>query len=246
MDTKERVIEITTGRYGKGSLEQNITVNSIFGSEYARERFATYFYQYNVIHELGHGIMNFNTKIRPHPVHEEKLVNDFAVAYWKHYGEDGMINNLTLIINYALEHLKCPAEIGVDHITYAKENWNKEDFYNFNDYGWFQFSLVNQALSEIRPLESVLTEMGVEVNNVPRQRTLTFSSLGEDGIAEILSEVADALLEWGVELPDIYLVLSNDPAMHALVFASVRLLELTLPILGIENEMVMVHQSSNR
>ena len=54
-------------------MEQNSTVTSIFGSEYAKERFATYFYHYNIIHKLGHGIIDFNTKIRPQPVREELL-----------------------------------------------------------------------------------------------------------------------------------------------------------------------------
>jgi len=88
MDTEKKTVEIITGRYGKGTSEQNEVVDLILGKINTRERFETYFHWYNILHELGHSIMYFNTDVRPHPVNEEQMVNDFAIAYWLYYGED--------------------------------------------------------------------------------------------------------------------------------------------------------------
>lgn len=94
MDTEKKVVEIITGRYGMGTSEQNEVVDTILGEIHARERFEIYFHWYNILHELGHSIMCFNTGKRPHIINEEQIVNDFAVAYWMYYGEDEKMNSL--------------------------------------------------------------------------------------------------------------------------------------------------------
>lgn len=126
MDTEKKVVEIITGGYGMGTSEQNEVVDTILGEIHARERFEIYFHWYNILHELGHSIMYFNTDNRPHIVNEEQIVNDFAVAYWLYYGEDEKINSLNEIISYALAHLKCPTPTGVTHIEYAHEKWGRK------------------------------------------------------------------------------------------------------------------------
>jgi len=214
MDTTGKAIKITTGRYGKGSAEQNKTVDAILGKGCAKERFELYFHWYNVIHELGHGIIHFHAENRPHPVHEEQLVNDFAIAYWLHYGEDGKIIYLSSIIDYALAHLQCPAEAGIGHIAYAKENWGKEALYNFNNYGWFQFSSVFGALRERQDLESALEKMGIKNIKPQPQKTLVYRNITEDTTTKIAKDAASVLRRWGVVIPDVYVVFDDDPNRH--------------------------------
>lgn len=78
----ENVFLIKTARYGKGSEIDNNNVKIALGNENTEEKFNLYFQWYNVIHELGHGILMYNSDVKLSNVEEEQLVNDFAVAYW--------------------------------------------------------------------------------------------------------------------------------------------------------------------
>jgi hypothetical protein len=214
VDIGKKVVEIITGRYGMGTSEQNEVVDTILGEKYAKERFEIYFHWYNILHELGHSIMFFNTDVRPHMVNEEQIVNDFAVAYWLYYGEDEKINSLNEIISYALAHLKCPAPTGVTHIEYAHEKWGTQDFNTFNDYGWFQFNCVKDSLRERKNLASVLTQMGIKNIQVQPQKTIIYSVINEDTAIKVIEDAVPTMLKWGVILPEAYVIFDNDPNRH--------------------------------
>lgn len=214
METGKKAINIITGRYGMGTSELNHIVDAIFGRIHARERFETYFHWYNLLHELGHGIMCFNADVRPHPISEEQIVNDFAVAYWLIYGENTKINFLDKIISNALENITCPAPSGVSHIEYAYEKWNTEDFHNFNNYGWFQFSCVKDSLRKRKNLEIVLTQMGVKNIKVQPKKTFIYPVIYENVVREIIDDAVSVLRKWGVKLPDTYVTFDSDPNKH--------------------------------
>ena len=214
MDTNGKAIEIITGRNGKGTSVENNIVSSIFGELNTKEKFKLYFYWYNVIHELGHGIMAFNCESRPHPVIEEQFVNEIAVAFWLYYGEEEKINDLYSIVSYALSKFICPAKEGVSHIEWAHENWGTDEVMNFNNYGWFQMNCVNDALLKRKCLELTLIQAGVNNINVQPQKTLIFSKLEETTVSDIISQAAFLLREWGVVLPDVHNSFDNDPNRH--------------------------------
>lgn len=79
-------VSILTGDYEQAPQEQKKMIQELFG-ENAEYNYELYFHWYNVIHELGHFIMMYNSPSRPHHAEEEQLVNNFAYAYWKHYGD---------------------------------------------------------------------------------------------------------------------------------------------------------------
>lgn len=202
---------ITTGRYGQGKIEDNKLVSSILGEEYAEERFELYFQWYNVLHELGHGIIFSNSKSKSEPVDEEQLANDFAVAFWTYYGEEEKLNKLELIVSNALENLDRPVDENTSHMDYAKKNWGKKELYTFENYGWFQFSCVSSSLNERDTLESVLIKMGV--NNIEKQprKTFVYQTIGEDTVVKIIEDAVAELHKWGAEIPNVYHTFSNDP-----------------------------------
>jgi len=219
---EDGAIVFTTGRFGYGTPEQNELVASILGNEYTAERFAIYFHWYNTIHELGHAIMVFNSEERPHVVEEEQLVNAFAVAFWRHFGEEEKLNQLEFIVGYALENFISPADEGVSHLDYAREMFDTgrfEEFFNFNDYGWFQFNLVREALLDTRSLEEILAEMGVDVQAMP-QRTLTYETLNEEAVLQIIADAISILREMGALTPDAFIAFDNDPNMHMMSIIS--------------------------
>ena len=204
---------ITTGRYGHGTTEDNELVDSILGKEFAKERFELYFQWHNVLHEIGHAVMAFNNKERIHVVDEEQLVNDFAVAYWSHYGEAGKLDELQNIVTYSLGNFDRPAPVHQTHMEYAREMWGKRELFTFNNYGWFQFSLVNHSLNNRKSLEAVLHEMGVKNVKPQHPKTLAYAS-GEQSVHLIINDAAEELSKWGVELPQFYHTFSTDPNAH--------------------------------
>ena len=80
--------QVTTAKYSTSwGKEDNENVVMAMGKENTEERFRLYFQYYNVIHELGHGLITYNNGTALPIAEEEQLVNDFAVAYWKYCGE---------------------------------------------------------------------------------------------------------------------------------------------------------------
>ena len=209
-----KALLITTGRYGQGKEEDNKVVNSIFGEEYAKERFELYFQWYNVVHEIGHGIIFSNGNYRPKIVDEEQLVNDFAIAFWEYYGEEDKFSELEDTVKYALENIRRPVDKDISHMDYARENWGKKEFFTFNNYGWFQFSCVENSLSKKRTLEEVLDEMGVRNIKVQPQKILVYQTIDENTTTKIIADVVTILHEWNVEFPNIYHKFSDDPNVN--------------------------------
>ena len=132
-------IRIVTGQYQKAPLEQKKMIQELFGEE-AEYHYEIYFHWYNVLHELGHAIMMFNASSRPHPAEEEQLVNNFAYAYWKHYGEQKKLKTLSFIVDETICKFTIPTNGNEDYMAYAKRVWGTEELYSFNNYGWFQYA----------------------------------------------------------------------------------------------------------
>ena len=213
-NVKEKGIEIITGMYGKGTEEENQIVDSIFGATNTAEKFKQYFYWYNTIHELGHGVMAFNCNSRPHPIEEEQLVNDFAVAFWLHYGEIEKLNRLNAIVDSALSNFSRPAEGGTTHTEWAHKNWGTASMMTFNNYGWFQMSCVNQSFRAGRDLASVLIQMGAKEVKAQPQKVLVFPVINETTPSAVIGNAAKELGKWGVILPQIRHRFDNDPNKH--------------------------------
>lgn len=213
MDVQGKTIEIITGLYEQGTPEARQIVDGIWGKEQAQERFDLYFHWYNLLHELGHGIMAFNCPQRPHPVEEEQLVNDFAVGYWLHYGEAEKLEALGAVVSYALAHLTLPDGAGTSPTDYARAKWGTAALFTFNNYGWFQFSCVKESLQRGETLASVLPRMGIERPQVQPRRTLAYS-LSNETILPIVRDAACMLRAWGAVLPEVTVALDPDPNRH--------------------------------
>ena len=205
------IYSITTAKYGKGSEKDDNNVRIALGEQNTEGRFLTYFQWYNVIHELGHGILIYNSDIKISPADEEQLVNDFAVAYWLYYGEEERINELRDIVEYACKNIKSDADDGVNYLEFAKANWGKSSFNTFNNYGWFQFNSVNESLNKEKDLETVLKEMGIRNVNIKSSKKLEYSIINEETSTQIINDAINNFHEWGIEFPKAYHKFSNNP-----------------------------------
>ena len=204
---------IITGAYQFAPKEQQEMIQNLFGTD-AAYKYEIYFHWYNVIHELGHAIMNFNCAQRPHPAEEEQLVNNFANAYWKHYGELEKLEEVAEIVKDTLSKFVVPDQKNVGYMEYAKENWGTDGFFTFNNYGWFQYNSVLTAMEEAQNLEHVLHEMCG--NKLCTQKTEMLKyTVSDDMPMLIVTDAVKNLRKWGVCLPEkVEVVFCDDVNQH--------------------------------
>lgn len=212
MDVDQYRLEIITGQYRTADEAQKAQVRRLLG-ENAEYDFEIYFHWYNIVHEIGHAVMQFYSPLRPHPADEEQLVNDFAAAYWAHYGESGKMRTLREIVSGTLSRFAQPAD-GMSYLEYAKKVWGKPELYTFNNYGWFQFHCVSRSLSGQKTLAQALSSMGVSAAQAQEKRVFVYP-VDEAMPVKVLEDAARELRRWGIPLPqDSCVVLSGDPNCH--------------------------------
>jgi hypothetical protein len=206
-------VAITTGQYLTAPLEQRLMVRDLFG-ENVEYSFEIYFHWYNMIHELGHAVFEYNCVKRPHPVAEEQLVNNFAVAFWRYYGEVEMLKILGSLVKETLNRFTVPSMNNKDHLSYAYEQWGTEELYRFNNYGWFQFSCVEYSLSNPKSLEQALIDMGLTHIQCDKKILLKYD-VDDRMPFKVIEDAKEVLSHWGILLPDeVSVILSDDLNCH--------------------------------
>ncbi len=205
------IYKITTASYGKGTEEENRSVKSALGEDDTEKRFMIYFQWYNVIHELGHGILRYNSNLKISPAEEEQLVNDFAVAYWLYYGEQEKIDILNDTVEYASKNIKSDVKAGMNYMEFAKTNWNKPSFNTFNNYGWFQFNSVKESLKNKKTLTEVLNEMEIKNIKLEDAKVIEYGEINEEKSTKIINDAVNNFRKWGLEFPDTYQFFSDNP-----------------------------------
>lgn len=214
-----RYYSINTGLYNKGTENDKKMVETAMGKENTEERFRIYFQWYNVVHELGHGLMIYNDSVDIEIADEEQLVNDFAVAYWKKYGEEDKLDVLEDIVNYAVVNVGDNYKNGVDYLELGRKNSNgksfNNSFFNFEDYGWFQFSSVKHSLEEDKDLETVLKEMGIKNFKLNEEKKLEYPEINEEVSTKIINDAVDNFREWGLKYKNPVQHFKKDPNLNS-------------------------------
>ena len=202
---------IVTQKYNQGTEEQNNSVRIALGEDNTEEKFNLYFLWYNVLHEVGHGVIYYNGNKKFNDAEAEQLVNDFAYAYWDYYGNQEKLNQVEEIINYAHNHIENEEGRTMNYMDYAKKNWNKKSFYTFNNYGYFQFSSVKETFKNRKNLETVLKEMGITTADLTKTKVLNYSTINKDVSDQILYDAIDNIHEWGLKYPTTYHKYTTNP-----------------------------------
>lgn len=209
--TAPKFYEVTTAYYDRGTSEDRENVEAALGTENTEENFRLYFQWYNVIHEMGHGLLRYNSSIKMDEVDEEQFANNFAVAYWNLYGDSEMLVKLKEITDYASVNVKNHPE-NTDYMNFGRENWDDESFFTFNKYGWFQFNSTKAALENNIDITSVLTDAGISGFSIPESPEKSdYSKIDEDTSTQILNDAVKNISSWGLEFPEVHHVFSNDP-----------------------------------
>ena len=213
-----KMLVISTGKYNAGTEQNQKDVVNALGKDNTQEKFELYFQYYNVVHELGHGLLKSNDGVKLAIVDEEQLVNDFAVAYWNYYGEKEGMEDLKDLVDYAVVHVGDNYENGVDYMELGRANSTKKsfnrDFFTFNDYGYFQFSSVKHSIEQNKSLDEVLKEMGFKDYKLPEAKTLVYEELGEETSNQIIEDAVANFKSWGLDYLPYKHVFNKDPNMN--------------------------------
>jgi hypothetical protein len=210
-----KIFLVKTAKWNDWSKRKKADVETAMGVQNTEARFRLYFQYYNVVHELGHGLIIYNHGVDIPIADEEQLVNDFAVAYWKYFGEPEKMDELYDIVTYAVEHIGDNYQNGVDYLENARAHSDDSsfdaDFFNFNDYGWFQFSCVKHSIEQDKSLEDVLHEMGIQNAKLPEKKILAHNMTDEAESTAVVNEAVDQFHQWGLNFPETHQSFSSDP-----------------------------------
>ena len=97
--------KIISGQYELDTEDQQAGYKMLFGEDNIQYKFDLYFHWYNIVHELGHCVVDAQ-KINMSKVKEEMFVNEFAVAYWKYIGAESQIKELAEIMGISHQNVK--------------------------------------------------------------------------------------------------------------------------------------------
>ena len=210
---------VVTAKYGSTD-EYKTFIDKTFGTN-AEERFRVYFQWYNVVHELTHGLIIYNANINMN-THtqeynkegyiEEQKVNDFAVAYWKKYGDPEKVQMLKETVDYILSNMKDPTDGKLTTQEYGKQLWESDNpDSSFEAYGWFQFNSVKEAFEKNLTLEEAYKNLGLPKGANFDDEKLTYDKVDETVCDKIISDTVNKFKKWGLNYPEIYHVYDDDP-----------------------------------
>ena len=158
--------KIISGQYESGTVEQQEGYKQLFGEDNIQYKFDLYFHWYNIIHELGHCLVDIK-ELRETPdltsVREEMLVNQFAVAYWKYIGREDKVKELEMLLNDILANIPSPVPNGREFTEYYESIWKPETLNSVILYGYFQLNSVLEAIRQNNDLRAVLAFMNIEL-----------------------------------------------------------------------------------
>ena len=202
---------IRTGRFETGTEEQQQGYVMLFGGEEIRYFFDLYFHWYNIVHELGHCIVEvYGAKMSG--VDEEMYVNSLAVAYYRYVGENQRLAELEDRLTQIIGRIPAPMPEGESFTAFYERIWNTEAINNVMTYGYFQLRSVLEALRGNKDLKEVLSKIGVELQNAAAEPC--DATISAKNAAVFLQKTIADLEAMGVTVPTAHVELMDDPMIQ--------------------------------
>lgn len=203
---------IMSGKFESGNEEQQQGYKMLFGAENIQYFFDLYFHWYNLVHEMGHCIVE-KQSAEFSKVDEEMYVNSLAVAYYRYMGEDEKLGQLKERLTNILNQVPAPMPEGEGFVDFYTRIWNTEAINNVMIYGYFQLRSVLEALKNEKDLDAVLKEIGVEIKASENLEKCT-AEIKSDNAVLFLETARKNLISLGVEVPEIRLELVDNPMIQ--------------------------------
>ena len=216
---------IMSGRFETGTEEEKQGYIGLFGEEEIQYFFDLYFHWYNLVHEMGHCLVE-QQNAKMSKVAEEMYVNSFAVSYYRFVGENDRLEELKARLEKILGRFPAPMPEGESFTGFYERIWNTDQINNVMIYGYFQFRSVLEALNAKKDLREALGEIGIELSAAEKVES-ECSNVGlnadcNQSKADIISDNAEYFLKlaqknleaMGVKVPEIRVELLDNPMVQ--------------------------------
>ena len=203
---------IFSGRYENGTQEQQIGYNQMFGSDNIQEKFDLYFHWFNIIHEIGHIIIDIQN-IDMDNVDEEFFVNNFAVTYWRSVDNCNNLRKVKCMIDDILKCMPSPIPQGTSFNDFFKSIWGTEQMNSVMMYGYFQISCVAEAFNASRTLSDLLQEIGYDNIDVSLIKTYS-EGVNSVNTIKVLNQCINNLNNIGIRVADVKIELVDNPEVQ--------------------------------
>lgn len=204
--------KIISGRYETGTQVQQMGYNQLFGIENIQEKFDLYFHWFNIVHEIGHIIID-TPKIDMDRVDEELFVNCFAVAYWRCVDKCNNLKKVQYMIENILKHMPSPIPQGKTFKNFFKNIWGTEQMNSVMMYGYFQISCVAEAFKSNRTLSDLLLEIGYE--NIDMSLVKPYGeNVNSKNAINVLNQCIVNLNNMGIKITDVNIELVDNPEIQ--------------------------------
>ena len=156
--------KIISGKYESGTEEQQEGYKMLFGEDNIQYKFDLYFHWYNMVHELGHCVVDAQN-INMSKVQEEMFANEFAVAYWTYIGAEAQLKELEDILKGIIANIDSPVPSEMSFAEYYESIWGMEVLNNVMLYGYFQLNSVLEAVKGKKDFKTVLKSIDIDLNS---------------------------------------------------------------------------------
>lgn len=203
--------KIISGKYETGNEEQQMGYKMLFGEDNIQYKFDLYFHWYNLVHEMGHCLVEkYGLKLSP--VQEEMYVNELAVAYYRYVGDVDRLEELRAMLITVLNHMPSPVPEGETFTSFFESIWGTELLMNVMTYGYFQLNSVLEAMKTGREFAEVISELDVtiSVDDVKECK----EEITSDNAEKFLAAAIENVNECGLDVPEISLELVDNPMIQ--------------------------------
>ena len=205
--------EIISGKYETGTVEEQMGFAQLFGEESVQKKFDLYFHWYNIIHEIGHVLVDINN-VDMDGVNEELFANSFAVAYWKKVDKKNNLNRVKEMIYHIIKDIPSPLTKESNFKEFFKKIWGTEIMNSVMMYGYFQLCCVLEAFNLDKNLSEVLQEVGYKEVSLSKMKPYSYD-VNSENTEKVLENCLDNLKACGVtNLSKITLKLVDNPEMQ--------------------------------
>ena len=207
--------KILSGKFETGDEEQQMGYKILFGEENIQRKFDLYFHWYNLVHEMGHCLVE-KYGLRKSKVQEEMYVNEFAVSYYRYAGETERLNELKNILQGVVDQMPSPIPDGETFISFYERIWGTEALMNVMTYGYFQINSVVEAMNKERDFADVVGELGINLK--PAAVRKREEDIVSENAVLFLDTAIKNLIACGIDVPEIKLELVDNPMIQCAQF----------------------------
>ena len=203
--------KIISGRYETGNEEQQMGYKMLFGENNIQYKFDLYFHWYNLVHEMGHCLVEkYGLKLSP--VQEEMYVNELAVAYYRYVGDADRLEELRAMLVTILDHMSSPVPDGESFTSFFESIWGTELLMNVMTYGYFQPNSVLEAMKIGREFAEVISKLGVTISADDVKECK--EEIASNNADKFLTAAIENIIACGLEVPEISLELVDNPMIQ--------------------------------